>query len=92
MDYISDSNSITESEREAMISLIVDLSRIKAYKPETTHLAISIADRYFSAAQNLDECPLLGVLSVTALLIAAKMEEPMCPRFKMMLKHLPKAF
>jgi len=56
-NYIVESKPIFENEREAMVTLILELSKIKGYKPETAHLAISIADRYLNALVDLDECP-----------------------------------
>ena len=48
-DYLkntSPESQFTYMDRELLISILQDLHRKKDYKPETLHLAGSLADRY----------------------------------------------
>jgi len=68
-----------------MILLVEEICRMKKYKDETLYLAISIADRYLvNLAVQKEKSPCLVTLSVTALLIAAKVEQPMAPSYPSM--------
>ena len=76
-----------------MITTIQYLHRKKeGYKPETMHLAGNIADRYLL---KLAECgkraPPMAVLATVAILIAAKLEQPISPSFNRMIRLLPKS-
>ena len=58
-----------------MILLVEEICRMKKYNDETLYLAISIADRYLvNLAVQKEKSPCLVTLSVTCLLIAAKIE------------------
>ena len=71
-----DKFSIKSWDRDTMILTIQDLhSKKPAYKLETLHLAGNIADRYLAhLALGGGFVPNLTILSVTCLLIAAKIE------------------
>lgn len=70
-----------------MILLVEEICRMKKYKDETLYLAISIADRYLvNLAVQKEKSPCLVTLSVTALLIAAKVEQPMAPSYPAMVQ------
>ena len=69
-----------------MILLMEDLVRSKGYNLETLYLAVSIADRYLvNLAVQREKAPCLVTLSVTCLLIAAKIEEPISPSYLAMI-------
>ena len=60
--------------------LIEELYEIKEYKLETLYLAVSLADCYmFELFSKGDDIPCLLTLSVIALLMAVKIEEPVSP-------------
>ena len=60
--------------------LIEELYELKGYKLETLYLAVSLADWYLAERfAKGDELPCLLTLSVIALLMAAKIEEPISP-------------
>ena len=70
-----------------MITVIVELHRLKAYKEETLYLACSIADRYLSTLTALQlQSPCLIRLAFVATLMAAKLEESVQPSFKRMVR------
>ena len=82
-DYTSNSPiGITRDYRESVVSLIRTLHRLKRYRSETFFLAVSIADRYLSTLTS--ELPYLALLSITSLLMAAKLNEPFNPSFAAM--------
>ena len=74
-----------------MVLLIEELNREEKWKEETLYLAVSIADRYLIhlAIKGL-RAPCLIVLSVTCLLLAAKIEQPFSPSFRILNKILEK--
>lgn len=76
-----------------MIATIQYLHKKKdAYKQETMHLAGNIADRYLSyLARKGKQSPNMTVLATTALLIAAKIEQPISPSFNRMINLLPES-
>ena len=60
------------------------------YRQETLHLAGSIADRYLKHLANKGKkAPSLVILATTAILIAAKIEQPISPSFNRMISLLP---
>ena len=60
-----------------MVQLIEKIQKIKEYKEETYFLAVSLADRYLvHIAVHGQEMPSLISLGVTAILMAAKLEQP----------------
>ena len=77
-DYTSEgacSLQITSHARQQMVLLIEELHALKRYKIETLYLAVSLADRYLVyIAFSEREPPCLVTLSVTCLLLAAKLE------------------
>ena len=75
-----------------MITTIQYLHRKKeGYKQETMHLAGNIADRYlYALAQNGRRAPPMPVLATVAILIAAKIEQPVSPSFNRMIRLLPR--
>ena len=73
-----------------MIVLIMDLHQAKGYKPETMFLACSIADRFLASYMRRDvKEPNLVHLATIALLLAAKLEQPMFPSFERMINLIP---
>jgi len=89
-DYLAIPNNsvqVTEEVRLYMITVIVELHRLKAYKEETLYLACSIADRYLALLTVLEQpSPCLIRLAFVATLMAAKLEEPVQPSFKRMVR------
>lgn len=78
------------SQRERLMSIIQDLHKKKDYKPETLHLAGSIADRYLEKLlRKGGEVPNLFAFAATVMLMGAKMEQPISPSFNRMLALLP---
>lgn len=72
-----------------MVRLIEQLCYIKNYKIETTFLAVSIADRHLvSCVVVKKEVPCLIRLAATCMLIAAKLEQPISPSFRVLIKLL----
>lgn len=77
---------ILSDTRQHMILLVEELVRLKCYNEETLYLAVSIADRYLvNLAVAKEKAPCLVTLSVTCLLIAAKIEEPISPSYLAMI-------
>ena len=73
------------------MSIVQDLHKKKDYKPETLHLAGSIADRFLKKLleEGTEEIPNLFALAATVMLMAAKMEQPISPSFNRMIALLP---
>ena len=92
-DYLKNTTSesqFTYIDRELLVSILQDLNRKKEYKPETLHLAGSIADRYLKKVLEIGEpVPNLFALGATVTLLAAKLEQPISPSFNRMLALLP---
>ena len=92
-NYLKDSknSNITGFERDLMIQTIQFLHANKyGYKQETMHLAGNIADRYLAhCLSTSSKLPNLTQLATIALLIAAKIEQPITPCFDIMLNILP---
>jgi len=62
------------------------------YKQETMHLAGNIADRYLRHLKSKGKkAPNLAMLATTALLMAAKIEQPISPSFNRMINLLPES-
>lgn len=95
-NYLAENNSlkITARDRDQMISTIQYLHKKKdGYKQETMHLAGNIADRYLSyLARKGKRAPSTTVLATTALLVAAKIEQPISPSFNRMINLLPESY
>lgn len=70
--------------------MIDKLHKIKEYKLETFHLAVSIADRYLEALSRQETTPKVDfvALATISLLIAAKLEQPISPSFSKMIDLL----
>ena len=89
-DYISDpqnSVTVTEDIRIYMVTVIIEVHRIKNYKEETLYLAINLADRYlYSLASYQQPSPCLIKLSFVCILMAAKLEESVQPSFNRMVR------
>ena len=80
---------ITGEDRKGMVLLLEELNKEEKWKEETLYLAISIADRYLIyLAIRGQKAPCLIVLSVTCLLLAAKLEQPFSPSFSILNKIL----
>lgn len=93
-DYAAVENNsvqVTEEVRLYMITVIIELHRLKAYKEETLYLACSIAERYLAMLTLLEQpSPCLIRLAFVATLMAAKLEEPIQPSFKRMVRLVHK--
>lgn len=76
---------VTEEVRQQMLSVLLEIHRIKKYKEETLYLAVSLADRYLWELIKIGHrSPCLILLSLICMLMAAKMEEPVQPSFNLM--------
>ena len=79
-DYVNgyeNSVRVTEEVRLYMITVIIEVHRIKNYKEETLYLACNLADRYLALlALNQKPSPCLIGLAFVCILLAAKLEEP----------------
>jgi len=65
-----------------MVLLIEEIASIKGYKELTVYLAVNIADRYLAQlARTTQPVPSIVILGITCLLLAVKMNEPICPHF-----------
>lgn len=89
-DYVAitdNSIKVTEEVRLCMVTVIVEITRLKNYKEETLYLATSLADRYLAMLTLLQqESPCLIKLAFVCVLIAAKFEEPLQPSFNRMVR------
>lgn len=89
-DYINvpeNSVRITEEVRLYMITVIIEVHRIKNYKEETLYLACNLADRYLALLTILQRpSPCLIRLAFVCILMAAKLEEPIQPSFNRMVR------
>ena len=89
-DYINvleNSVRVTEEVRLYMITVIIEVHRIKNYKEETLYLATSLADRYLALLTILQKpSPCLIRLAFVCILMAAKLEEPIQPSFNRMVR------
>lgn len=89
-DYISDpandrSIKVTQEIRLYMVTIIMEVQRLKRYKEQTLYLACSLADRFLAALMRAGSAsPCLIHLSISSILLAAKLEEPIQPSFKRM--------
>ena len=70
-----------------MITVIIEVQRIKNYKEETLYLATGLADRYLALLTILQKpSPCLIRLAFCCVLMAAKLEEPIQPSFNRMVR------
>lgn len=89
-DYISSEENcktikVTKEVRLYMVTVIMEVHRLKNYREETLYLALSIADRFLAALLEQGRAsPCLIHLAFVSILMAAKLEEPMQPSFKRM--------
>ena len=94
-NYLTQSSylQITPKDRDLMMMTIQYLHRKKdGYKHETMHLAGNIADRYLlHCARNGKIAPNMTALATTAILMAAKIEQPISPSFNRMISLLPES-
>lgn len=73
-----------------MVCLIEQLQSLKGYRLETLYLAVSIADRYLNQLfQRSLQAPNLVTLSVAAIMLAAKLNQPLKPSFNLTVSLLP---
>lgn len=78
---------VSNEERREMVILIDKIAKAKDYKEDTFFLAVSLADRYLVHIAVLNrKMPSLTILAVTAILMAAKLEQPISPSFSRMVK------
>ena len=90
-DYTKTANPVMTSDNRALlVKQITDLYKEKKYKNETLHLAVSIADRFLAlCAEKGKRSPFAATLAVVAMLMAAKLEQPISPSFSRMITLLP---
>lgn len=82
---------VTEEVRLYMITVIVELHRLKNYREETLFLACSLADRYLALLEiHGQPSPCLIRLAFVSTMMAAKLEEPMQPSFKRLIRLVHK--
>ena len=75
-----------------MVCLIEQLQSLKGYRLETLYLAVSIADRYLNQLfQRSLQAPNLVTLSVTAIMLAAKLNQSLKPSFNLTVSLLPQS-
>ena len=68
-----------------MVTVMMEIHRLKNYREETLYLALSIADRFLAKLlENGESSPCLIHLAFVSILMAAKLEEPIQPSFKRM--------
>jgi Cyclin, N-terminal domain len=87
-DVTPGSYGITEAHRDVAACRILDLCHEKGYRKETHLLAVSILDRYLSRTFEKMSPNQLPLLVTTATILAAKLEQPMTPSIKRMIKLL----
>ena len=77
--------------RTKILRIICRLVDRRKYKKETQYIAISIADRYLHYLITKGELPLPAniLLATSAVILAAKLEEPVDPLFRVMRSYLP---
>lgn len=89
-DYISlreSSLNVNDDTRRHMVTLLEALNLEKDYKEETLFLAASLADRYLvNLAIAHEQPPCLIKLAIICTLMSAKLEQPIQPNFKRMLR------
>ena len=89
-DYTAEAkSSVTRQDRANMVNLIEQIHAVKDYRTETLYLAVSLMDKYL-AILTMDNRtpPCLITLSVTCLLMAAKLAQPISPSFSRMITLL----
>ena len=76
-----------------MVILLGELHSKKGYRSETLFLAVSLADRFLiNLAVHQVQVPCLVDLAVTCLLLAAKLNQPLRPKFELMNDLLKKHY
>ena len=86
---IDPENSVgmTADMRIYMLTVIIEVHRVKNYKEETLYLAINLADRFLYSLTVLQQpSPCLIRLSFVCILMAAKLEESIQPSFNRMVR------
>jgi len=85
--YLRLKSKINKEERCHLFVVMEELVRLKEYKENTFYLACSIVDRYIvSLARSNHQPKCLMNLAVIAILMAAKIEQPISPSFRRMIK------
>ena len=82
------SDDVNNSLRKSSIGLLSKLTEIKGYKIETLFLATNLLDMYLASVKQDKRIQCLGSLTVSCLLIAAKIEEPRTPSYVNMCRFL----
>ena len=82
-DYVSEfPGTVSNYSRTQVCLLIEEIHGIKEYKLDTLYTAVSLVDRYLvRVIVKKQKLPCMITLAVTCLLIAAKLEESICPSF-----------
>jgi hypothetical protein len=89
-DY-TQSGQFSREERRKLVKAIFELVKKRGYKCETKYTAVSVADRYLaSVLRSKQKLPDFWELTAGSLLIAAKLEQPTQPNFRLMINFLQK--
>ena len=83
-------HTIREEDRDSSVCRILELCKEKAYRKETYLLAVSIFDRYLAKTYNISTTrrEQLPLLFTTSTILAAKLEQPMTPSIRRMIRLL----
>ena len=76
-DYMSNQNEVTWKMRGILVDWLVEIHTKFRLLPETIFLAVNIIDRFLS--QRVVSLVKLQLVGVTALFVASKYEEVVCP-------------
>jgi len=79
---------IREEDRNHCARRLIELCKVKEYRLETHFLAIRIFDRYLQNQLHIIEHDDLPLLMTTSIILAAKLEQPMTPSIRRMIKLL----
>lgn len=81
---------ISNEERFDLLDMVRQLHTVKEYKPETFYKAVFVVDAYLDGLSRLGRsAPNLIHLGTIAILLAAKLEQPISPSFNRMIRLLP---
>ena len=89
-DFTSElSSKVSRQDRANMVNLIEQIHAVKEYRTETLYLAVSLMDKYLAnLTLEYKRPPCLITLSVTCLLMAAKLAQPISPSFTRLISLL----
>lgn len=85
-DYWQFADRVTEDERSHMVVVIEELILLRKYFDRTHFLAVNLCDRYIYSLFQRGEVPkCLMDLAVTAVFLAGKLEQHICPSLAVLL-------